>query len=472
MTNAPQLSRREFAACLGLSAGALFLGTSPRRLLASQETPDVLVLGAGLAGLSAALRLKRAGARVVLIEAKDRVGGRAYTLEDLPDRPEIGGVEIGNSYTRLRAWADEFGLEMQRSAFPSGTTLHVDGITMDASEWPESSLNPLTGDTRPLLPSRLENFYLSQDNPLPSAESWDQLESVKYDVSISEALRARGASETALELINIAGTFNHSDRMSVLSRWRRARLFESETGVGRLAAGTGELPKAMANSLDSHQLMMETPIVAIDALPDGVRVETVQGQVIQARHCICTLTVPALRQVRLNVPLSPIQSEAIQKMEYTKVTTAMIDAEPFWEDDGLPPNMWTDTPIERLFPRTDKRTGEIIGLKLFVNGDGTDALDDLDDTAFEEVVLGTLAEVRPASKGRTRLRFRKSWGRDPFAGGAYVAWPPGKVAAYRSAFQTPAGPLLFAGEHTALDSIGMEGAVRAGERAADLVLAA
>ena len=468
--NPPRLSRRQFAAGASYALGASLFAGKPAGVFAGSQQFDVIVLGAGLSGLSAALTLKRRGARVLVLEARPRVGGRVFTYKHLPDRPEVGAVEIGDSYTRLRAWVEEFGLEIVPSHFPRGLTLHVNGVTMDVGDWSHSEANHLSDHERQVPPNRLESFYLGQDIPFANAGLWDAPESKSLDVSITEALRARSASDVAIDLVNIAGTHNHSDRMSALSRWRRLLAFREETGVGRLKQGTAELPKAMAAELGGHELRLGAQSTSLQVRVDDVRVETATGDVFRAAKCICTLPVPAIRSLRLDAPLAAVQREAINALEYTKVTTAMIDAEPFWQEDGLSPNMWTDTPLERLFPRTNRKTGQIVGIKVFVNGDGADAIDALSDEEFEAFAIETIVKMRPAAKGRLRVRFRHSWGQDPFSGGAYAAWPPGKVAEYRAALHEPVDRLYFAGEHMALDAPGMEGAVRSGERAARLAL--
>ena len=462
------LKRRQAVKTLGLSVLGGGLGFSVAR--AASPAPDVLVLGAGLAGLAAARQLAAAGARPLVLEARERPGGRVFTRFDLPDRAEFGAVEIGDSYTRTHALAAQCGLEIapMTGSRPTGLTLHVNGQTLDAGDWPESPANRLVGNERQVLPSRLEAHYLASDIPFAQAADWDRPVLRSRDRSITAELRARGASEESLRLINVAGNHNHSDAMSVLRWWRGARLFGQETGVGQLTAGTGALARCMAAELGGA-VRYGSAVTAISNDNGFAKVQLANGAEVRARHCICTLPLPALGEVRLDLPLDATLRRVIAEAAYTQITVALFDADPFWEEDGLAPAMWTDSPLERLFPRTHAETGECIGFKAFVNGAGAAALDKLDDAAFVELALATLAKIRPSSAGRVRFVGRHAWGTDPFAGGAYAAWPPGRVAQWRAAVGRPAGPVRFAGEHTS-DAPGLEGAIRSGERAAAAVL--
>ena len=458
--------RREALKALGLSALALSGGIGQRPARAAPASPDVLVLGAGLAGLAAARRLAAAGVRPLVLEARDRPGGRVHTAFDLPDRAEFGAVEIGDSYTRLHALAHACGLQVAPMADrrSSGLTLHVNGQTLEAGGWPESPANRLTGTERQVLPGHLEKHYLAADLPLARAADWDSPATRSLDRAIGAELRARGASDEAMRLVNVAGNHNHSDAVSVLGWWRSALLFRQETGVGRITAGTGALARCLAAELGGA-VRYRSVVTAISADNGHAKVRLADGTELRARSCICALPLPALRNVRLELPLDAIQRRVIAEAAYTQVTVALFDADPFWEEDGLPAAMWTDSPLERLFPRIDPDTGKCIGLKAFVNGAGATALDALSEAAFAELALATFARIRPSSAGRVRYLTRHAWGADPFAGGAYAAWPPGQVAEWRAAVRRPVGPVRFAGEHTA-DAPGVEGAVRSGEDAA------
>ena len=458
----PRIGRRAFIKTLAAGSLAVACGRTGVR-----HDTDVIVLGAGLAGLAAARKLLAAGRDVLVLEARDRPGGRVHTAFDLPDRPEYGAVEVGDSYHRVRALAEDFGLRIapaDRRWFQAAT-LHVNGQTLDARNWPASAANRLADAERALPPARLESHYLAGANPLRAVAGWDSPDQGIHDRSIGEVLRRGGASAEALRLVNVAGNHNHADEASALPAWKTALAFRQETGVGRFVDGSGTMPRALAEELQAH-IRYRSSVAALEAETGGLKVRLEDGKTLRARRCVCTLPIPVLRGIALDLPLADDQRGAIRAIRYTQVTVALFDAEPFWEDDGLPPYMWTDTPLERLFPRASEDGTHCIGFKAFINGRGTAGVDALDEPAFERLALSTLGRIRPASQGQVRYLARHSWGKDRFAGGAYAAWSPGKVAEQRRAVRLPAGPVWFAGEHTAVDAPGMEGAVRSGERAA------
>jgi monoamine oxidase len=476
-----RISRRRFAGAM-LAAGT-GLAVAGCRSAGQKPAPrrDVLVLGAGLAGLAAALQLEAAGVDYQVLEARDRVGGRAFTASDLPDHPEYGGVQIGSSYTRFLALAKRFGLGV--GPLPHGhwyrqQVLHYRGETMAPADWAASPVNPLPAALRALPPWRLESHFLRPGNPLAAAADWDTPALQGRDQSIAAAVRAAGAPESVLPLMDITGNHNGIDAISALGPWRSQRIREAAGGPGGgavvLQAGTQALPQAMAAALPTARLRLQTIVEQISAERDGYEVRLRGGERLRCEQLICALPAAVLPGLKLDLPLAADRYRALQGLPATAITVLQIDTDPFWERDGQPPMMWTDTPLERLFPRVDPASGQVLGLKAFVNGAGARALDALDGPALQDLVTRTLRSVRPALRS-ARVVGRQGWAADPFAGGAYAAWRPGTVAQVRAAFAAPvvtaAGQQLrFAGEHVASDAPGLEGALRSGESAAAVLL--
>ena len=166
------------------------------------------------------------------------------------------------------------------------------------------------------------------------------------------------------------------------------------------------------------------------------------------------------------------QQAAFSGIAHTPITRVYFRVtRPFWEDDGLPNSMWTDTPLERIFAVRDETSGEVVALSSHADGPGAQQLDAMDEDERLRFALDTLVALRPAAKGAVEAVTSTSWAQDPFAGGAYPFYAPGQVGRLRPAAALPHGRIHFAGEHTAISSPGMEGACESADRAVAELLA-
>ncbi|MBI1392778.1 MAG: NAD(P)-binding protein [Alphaproteobacteria bacterium] len=140
---------------------------------ARKKDADVIVVGAGLSGLHAALMLADRGYRVRVLEGARRIGGRLLTLDDLPGRPEAGGAQVGRTYGRIIMRAEELGVPISFTpAPPSDRAIFVGGAGIAASGWRDSSLNPFPDAYRQLPPDAPLFALGARTNPFETLDDW------------------------------------------------------------------------------------------------------------------------------------------------------------------------------------------------------------------------------------------------------------------------------------------------------------
>lgn len=437
----------------------------------STKQYDVVIIGAGLAGLMAGRELAKAGLSIRILEAQDRPGGRAYTGDDLPDRPEYGGIQVGSEYKRFRTLADELNVEI--APFPHtdifrSSLLDVNGGQVTAREWKTADINQLMGKEKALPLSALGFLLIRDGNPFKSPTDWQSAEMAAQDRSIIEVLKEREASDEALRLIEHTANNNGIAHSSVFNEWRSQYLWTAGSASDVVTDGTARLPEAMADSLAQH-IDYGAEVQDITASDSGISITTTDGRNYSADFCISTMPLPAYRTLSTNLDLPDLFKEAVTGNHYTNITHLFIDTEPFWEKDDKPPMIWSDGPLERFFPRVTPN-GDIVGYKIWLNGAGAQMADNTSHEDLQALVQKQLLRIRPASNGKARLAKVMSWQKEPNYHGAYMHWPAGKTAAMSKAVRTPIGRMHFAGEHTSLYKTGLEGALESGERAAQRIL--
>ncbi|MEM1380664.1 MAG: NAD(P)/FAD-dependent oxidoreductase [Pseudomonadota bacterium] len=421
---------------------------------------DVIVLGAGISGLYAARALYAEGVNVRVIEADTRVGGRLHTLDAIEGRPEAGGVQVGKSYRRFRQAAADVGVAIV-PAPPSlrrERTLVIDGTVLPSSEWATSSLNPFPDDMKGLAPDQVLFAVSARNNPLAEPGAWRSA-AADNDISADAFLRNAGMDEASRALCNIALNANRLDTYSMINVWRSLSLYQREVALGPsdvVMGGSARVPEALANRLPSGAVELGSTIRAIEEELDFVRVTTDRGT-YRAPHVICTLPFSALRRIALDVPVNLETSQAIKALPYTQVQQVHLAVDDL-PADGLPLSMWTDTPIERVFPQIDDQ-GEVTGVKVWINGEGV-LRGASDDTLFA-LAQRTLEQTR---RLKTRPLAVTRWTDDqPFSGGAYMHWAPGTITRWAGKMGAPTERVSFAGEHLSRSHTGMEGALEAAD---------
>ena len=475
------ISRREFVK-VGVAAG---LSTRVARASTIGADPDVIVIGAGLAGLNATYLLEELGARAICLEGRDRPGGRLLSHPTVTGNPEWGGDSILGAYGRMQDAARRLKLNLidhhsrrdmspEAHRDPTRVELALGGAVIPRELWSEHPLNAMPAGARDRFPGR--GFFqgvIAEHNPLASFTDWADPKSAQYDRSAHEFFKELGWSDAAIELnynTNVQyGTSAHD--VSMLMWFFVQAWFKLQSDVARVAykvdGGNQRFAEAMADALNS-EVHYGKQVVGIRTGESDVAVHCHDGSVYRASRVVCSLPIPTMRWVKFDPLLPPAKAKAIRTVQVQKITKViMVPKSPFWEEDGLNPAMWTDTAAGEIRAlREGEDSNSVTCLMVWARGHLADRLDTLGPEAGMARVREAYEQLRPAAKGKLELAGVKSWQTDPFAGGDWAIWAPGQVTECLPALIEPANRIHFCGEHTATTNRGMEGAMESGVRAA------
>jgi monoamine oxidase len=471
---------RRFA--LSGSAGTLALAVAGPRPLRAQEKVDVIVIGAGLSGLKAAIELTEQGAKVVVLEANSHVGGRAFTADSFPGKPELGANQIGPDYARVLDMCERLGVKLGPGAnFNAPFVFHVGGRLIKRNEWAGAPENKTVGEERNVLPQALFSHYLRKHMTLKAPEDWLEPSAVQFDIAPGPWLKSKGASDEAIRLMDSTMSPD-SDGASLLTLMqeeaRGMTIFGSTTDPTKdrfaqyaetsqhVAGGTSRLPEAMARRLGEACLTGKI-VVALSQTSTSVAVQCLDGSRYQAAFAISAIPFRPLNRVAMDPPLQGMQDEAVRNMPYNNNTQVhfAIKGTPYWDQDGMDASIWSDGPVTSL-RQAIGYDGARIRAMAFCVGKKGDQLDQLAPKDRAQFVLAEIERMRPSTKGKLEIVGVHSWPQTMFVEGCRHSYGPGQVTRWAHDMIKPHSRLHFAGEHTRRLDVGMESAMESGERAA------
>ena len=427
----------------------------------------VVVVGAGLSGLNAALILERWGFEVQVVEARERVGGRLWTLDQLPGSPEGGGNVMGSNYGRILKMAHDLEVPLRSPppTLPSDYFIGAQRIPRD--DWASSAANPLPDAWRNIPPNRLMG-KLNASNPLLQTRAWHDPALMATDQSALSGLRALGFPDAAIQLIGANNSYgNNLEETSLMSLYRVmgefGRLSGPALAVKEAVHGNMRLPEAMSRQL-LRPVEMDAPVISVQQSSSETEVTLASGKTLDADAVVMSLPLPALRRIDMGLPTA--QARLLDAVDYHKVVQLHCIVEtPFWENAGWGGSWWTDSLLGRIFTRPIPGTTRY-NMTVWINGDDCNELNALDEAGCTDTISRALWELMPDAREVTSVGQLVRWSNDPHAGGVWALWRPGQAAIAHAALRAPAGRVFFAGEHTAESYRGMEGAMESGERVA------
>lgn len=449
------------------------------------DTADVVVVGAGLAGLMAARTLRRAGVDVVVLEARDRVGGRTLNHDLGPQRGdavvEVGGQWVGPGQDRILDLIGELGLATFDTHDDGAKLWEQNGrVRRYSGEIPKAGVHELV-DLQVAL-SRLEWMARRVDPAAPwtarkaldwdaqTVDSWTRRH-VRTRIGrafIGLACEAVWAADAAdLSLLHFLAYVGANNGLQ--------RLISTRGGAqqSRVVGGSQRIALALAAEL-GDVVRLDVPVRAIGWRPDGAEVRT-DTTAVQAKRVIVA-TSPALAGRLAYDPGLPADRDLLtQRMPNGSVIKCMaVYSEPFWRADGLSGQGVSITgPVKVFFDNTPPSgsPGVLLG---FLEGNQARRYGRLDQASRRAAVIACFATMFGPRAASPELYVDKVWADEQWTRGCYGAFlPPNTWTNFGPALRAPAGPIHWAGAETATRSMGyMDGAVRSGERAAAEVIGA
>ena len=468
------------------TAGAAALSAAlPRRIRAQAKT-DVIVIGAGLSGLHAALLLEEQGLDVQVIEGRSRTGGRLKTLYDVPGTPEAGGTGFGAGYARVLDAARRYGVETwdwaDRTRLMRQRELVIDGRIVSRQQWPDHPANPFPKQRKEEMPWTYWYRFMQRSVPLPAPGNWLDDRFAHLDISFDDWMLSRGESSATIDLTcNHKWEYNNSSHdVSALVvmfefLWGR-QMYRSGDQPSFLVirGGNQHLTSAMSRLLN-REVHLNKEVIGMRTGRREAEVYCQDGSVYRADRIVSSIPFAVLRRLKVEPYFQGVQRKAVWSVPRQLVSQVhLVPTAPFWEADGYLPGMYiTHSPIGFTLPNYGaENSAELTSLTAWMLGNKAERLDQMDRPSAEKLVVSTIEKIRPAASGKLEVAGYKSWYLDRFSSGDWINFGPGQVGRFVEKMNAPHGRIHLCGDATALSSRGMEAALESAERVALEILAA
>jgi monoamine oxidase len=443
-----------------------------------------VVVGAGLTGLTAALDLRDLGWDVVVLEARERVGGRVHTLYGQQDgvalaaglRAEAGGESIDDNHDQLQAMLRRFGIGTERRAQGS-TDRELKGVVgYRGRTYPTADFVALRGGAvltdygrvTTELEKLAEQHRLDPEHPdaADDAAGLDQRSFADFVDGLGLVPEARFLAEQANVSLYAAELRDLSLLFVAQQTAVVAGVPDSASETMRVAGGNSTLPRAMAAAL-GPAVMTGVPVTAVTRASEAITVIAGNRQFYGA-HVVLAVPPMPLRSVRFDPPLPSTVRAALDGLDLgpaTKVISQYRSAS--WRAQGGSGFSLSDLTYRISWDSADSYQADAGLLTAFTTANNGLALASLDDAQRIARVQGELIQTFPSSAAELVGRAATvAWPNEPFTGGGYAAYKPQQLAPFWVALRSPLDRIHFAGEHLEALAGYMESAVRSGHRVA------
>jgi monoamine oxidase len=446
------------------------------RIVSAPQSVDVIVIGAGVAGLKAARELVSSDQTVIVLEANDRVGGRLKRTEVAGAVGDIGGQWVGTGHDVLLAEARRFGVETYAQYEAGKTVLQLLGklVTFKGSvpRMPILSLVELF---------RLQRRWDREMKTVPADAPWTAPKAAEWDSETLESwimrnVRTKAAREFA-RLVPRGAWAVEARQVSYL--WFLDAL-RSSHGLGYLMAvkggaldakfkgGMHQIPQRLADEL-GHRIVLGTPVRTIVQNDDGVIIDTHRGE-FRARFVIVAVPPGPAARIQFEPHLPAARDGLQQRMAMGAIIKVILAYEkPFWRDKGFSGQVATDDDLVGIVMDDVRDTGPAI-LLAFIEGRHAIAMSGTDKETRKQAVLASLTRFFGPEAADCIGYEDNDWLVEPYTHGYVGTMGPGTMTRFGAALRAPCGRIHWASSETSEEWAGyIEGGLRSGIRAANEV---
>ena len=490
-----ELTRRGLiagAAAAAATTGEAQAAKKRRPAVRAPRVADVAIVGAGYAGLAAAARIAAAGRSVVVLEARDRVGGRVHSIPYGDAWLDVGGQWVGPTQDRMLALAAEHGIEVFPT-YNTGENVYKRGANPPTRYATGGPLGPVPPEVPGAGEAGAAIVALNDmATRVPRDAPWKAEQAAEWDSQTFEQFKnANAASEGGKFLLDVGieAVFAVEPRdvslLFVLAYIAQAgndrtagdfnRLLNTAGGAqeSRMEGGAQGIPESIAAKLGRGRVLLNAPVTRIEQAAGETRITAGRHQVV-AHRAIVAMSPALTSRIAHDPPLPGLRDQLTQRFPMGNVIKCQaVYDRPFWRDAGLTGQAVGDAdPVRITFDNTPPggSPGILLG---FIEGHEARVWSERPADERRAAVLASFAAYFGDEARTPRDYVERDWSNELWSRGCYTAVaPPGVLLDYGEHLRKPVGRVHWAGTETATFWQGyMEGAVQSGERAAAEVLA-